>query len=217
MNPADPSIKPGSLFLSNVWKATLLLIPLVIAGMLFWLRQTEVHQLRNRHLGSYGTVPPFTLVSEKGEQFGSAQLQGKIWIADFIFTNCQGPCPIISTRMAEMQRPLQNTGVHFVSVSVDPERDTPAVLRDYAEKVKAQPARWDFLTGSKSAIYDLTRHGFKLGISDGKEEIGQPVHSTRMVLVDRHGTIRGYYDALAADGVTKILADTNHLLREQPQ
>src|SRR6202011_5908844 len=105
----------------------------------------------------------------------------------------------------------------LVSFSVDPEKDTQEVLRGYAEKLHAQPQRWDFLTGPKGAIYDLSKNGFKLGVSDGSEEAGVPVHSTRMVLVDRHGKIRGYYDALAPDAVTKLLADTSHLLRELPE
>jgi cytochrome oxidase Cu insertion factor (SCO1/SenC/PrrC family) len=119
--------------------------------------------------------------------------------------------------MSELQKPFEKTDVHLVSFSVDPEKDTPEVLRGYAEKLNAQPARWDFLTGSKSAIYDLTKSGFKLAVSDGSEEAGVPVHSTRMVLVDRHGEIRGYYEATAVDAVTKLIADTNHLLREQPK
>jgi len=124
---------------------------------------------------------------------------------------------MISTRMSELQKPLENTDVHLVSVSVDPDHDTPEVLRGYAEKLHAQPRRWDFLTGSKAAIYDLSRNGFKLAIDDGSKETGLPVHSTRMALIDRHGVIRGYYDAPAPDAVTKLLADTNHLLREQPR
>ena len=118
--------------------------------------------------------------------------------------------------MSELQKPLENTDVHLVSFTVDPEKDTPEVLRGYAEKLHAQPKRWDFLTGPKAAIYDLSRNGFKLAASDSEED-GIPVHSTRMILVDRHGEIRGYYEATAPDAVTKLLADTSHLLREQPK
>lgn len=200
---------------STAWKATLILIPIVTAGLLFWLRQAQVQRLANRTLSSYGTLPSFELVNQEGRQFGSAQLAGKIWIADFIFTSCPGPCPIISSRMSELQKPLKKTDVHLVSFSVDPEKDTPEVLRVYAEKLHAQPSRWDFLTGSRAAIYSLLRDGFKLGVSEGREEDGSPIHSTRVVLIDRRGTIRGYYDALAPDAVTTLLADTNHLLREQ--
>jgi protein SCO1/2 len=107
--------------------------------------------------------------------------------------------------------------VHLISFSVDPEKDTPEVLRGYADKLQAEPGHWDFLTGAKSAIYKLSHDGFKLAVSDGGDAQGIPVHSTRMVLVDRHGQIRGYYDATEPEAITKLLADTNHLLREQPK
>jgi protein SCO1/2 len=195
----------------------LILIPLVTAGLLLWLRHVEVRALAQRTVSSYGTAPNFQLMNQERQPFGSAQLAGKIWIADFIYTSCPGPCPMISTRMSELQKPLEKTDVHLVSFSVDPTRDTPEVLRSYAEKLHTEPKRWDFLTGPKSAIYDLSRNGFKLAVSDGSNEAGIPVHSTRMVLVDRRGEIRGYYEATEADAVTKLLADTSHLLREQPK
>ncbi len=200
-----------------VWKVTLILIPLITLGLLLWLRQLEVNALRQRSVSSYGTVPSFQLTNQNGQPFGSAQLAGEIWIADFIYTTCPGPCPMISSRMSELQKPLEKTDVHLVSFSVDPEKDTPAVLRGYAERLQAEPERWDFLTGPKSAIYQLSHDGFKLAVSDGSDAQGVPVHSTRMVLVDRHGQIRGYYDATEPEAVTKLLADTNHLLREQPK
>ena len=199
------------------WKITLVLIPLVTAAVLFWLRQLQVNALSNRPLPSYGTIPSFDLVNQDAQPFGSQQLVGKIWIADFIFTTCRGPCPIISTRMSELQKPLEQSDVRFVSFSVDPETDTPPVLHAYADKLRKEPFRWDFLTGTREAIASISRDGFKLGISDGETPDSGPVHSTRFVLVDRRGSIRGYYDALAPDGVTKLLADTNHLLREQPK
>ncbi|PYJ10039.1 MAG: hypothetical protein DMF06_07910 [Verrucomicrobia bacterium] len=201
---------------SAAWKAILILMPIVTAAALFWLRQVQVDHLSNRALPSLGMVPKFELTNQDAQPFGSEQLDGKIWIADFIFTSCPGPCPIISTRMSELQRPLEKTDVHLVSFTVDPEKDTPEVLREYAEKLHVQPKRWDFLTGPRDTIHSLSRDGFKLGLSDGTEEDGGPVHTTRFVLVDRHGTIRGYYDATAADAVTKLLADANHLFREQP-
>jgi protein SCO1/2 len=202
---------------STAWKATLILIPIVTAGLLFWLRQVQVQHLTNRTIASYGTLPSFEFVNQDAQPFGSAQLAGKIWIADFIFTSCPGPCPIISSRMSELQKPLAKTDIRLISFTVDPEKDTPEVLRAYAEKLHAQSKRWDFLTGSRPAIYALTRDGFKLAVSDSGEDAGVPVHSTRVALVDRRGVIRGYYDALAPDAVTKLLADANHLFREQPE
>ena len=200
-----------------VWKTTLILIPIVTLALLLWLRNVEVTALRQRSISAYGTVPGFQLTNQNGQPFGSAQLSGKIWIADFIYTTCPGPCPMISSRMSELQKPLQKTDVHLVSFSVDPDKDTPEVLRGYADKLQAEPGRWDFVTGAKSAIYKLSHDGFKLAVSDGRDAQGIPVHSTRMVLVDRHGQIRGYYDATEPEAITKLLADTNHLLREQPK
>jgi protein SCO1/2 len=217
MNATSIPIQREFSWSAFVWKTTLILIPIITAGLLLWLRHVEVRALAQRTVSSYGTAPNFQLMNQEGQPFGSAQLAGKIWIADFIYTSCPGPCPMISTRMSELQKPLEKTDVHLVSFSVDPTRDTPEVLRSYAEKLHTEPKRWDFLTGPKSAIYDLSRNGFKLAVSDGSKEAGIPVHSTRMVLVDRRGEIRGYYEATEADTVTKLLADTSHLLREQPK
>jgi cytochrome oxidase Cu insertion factor (SCO1/SenC/PrrC family) len=201
----------------TLWKATLIAIPLATLAILLWLRQVEVNALRGRTISSFGSVPFFELTNQEGKPFGSRQLSGKIWIADFVYSTCPGPCPMISSRMSELQKPLEKTDVHLVSFSVDPAKDTPEVLRSYAEKLQAEPGRWDFLTGPQSTIYNLSRNGFKLAVSDGSDEKGIPVHSTRMILVDRRGEIRGYYDAINADAVTKLIADTNHLLREQPK
>lgn len=217
MNARSVSVNRTASASAMAWKVTLILIPLLTVALLLWLRQAEVSALRQRTVSSYGAVPNFQLVNQDGQPFGSAQLLGKIWIADFIFTTCPGPCPMISARMSELQKPLEKTDVHLVSFTVDPAKDTPEVLRGYAERLHAQLGRWDFLTGPQSTIYNLSRNGFKLAVSDGREETGIPVHSTRIVLVDRHGEIRGYYEATEADAVTKLLADTNHLLREQPK
>jgi len=201
---------------SLAWKITLVAIPVVTLALLLWLRHAEVQVLRQRAISSFGTVPAFELTNQDAQPFGSAQLTGKIWIADFIFTTCPGPCPMISSRMSDLQTPLGKTDVHLVSFTVDPAKDTPPVLHEYAEILRAEPDRWDFLTGPQDSIYKLCRDGFKLAVS-GNGETGAPVHSTRMILVDRHEEIRGYYDATDPEAITKLLADTNHLLREQPK
>jgi protein SCO1/2 len=195
-----------------LWKAALIGIPIVTLVLLLLLRQLEVNALRQRTVSAYGSVPEFQLINQDGNNFGSADLRGKIWIADFVYSTCPGPCPMISSRMSELQKPLEKTDVHLVSFTVDPAKDTPEVLRTYAERLQAEPGRWDFLTGAQSTIYNLSRNGFKLAVG---EEKGVPIHSTRMILVDRHGAIRGYYDAAEPDAVTKLVADTTHLLREQ--
>src|SRR5256886_17679259 len=212
MNASTTTLDSQSSRTATLLKTVLIAIPILTLALLLWLRQLEVTALRQRTVSSYGSVPEFSLTNQDGKTFGSADLRGKIWIADFIYTTCPGPCPMISSRMSELQEPLKKTDVHLVSFSVDPAKDTPQVLRGYAEKLGAEPDRWDFLTGPQSTIYNLSRDGFKLAVG---EEKGVPIHSTRMILVDRHGAIRGYYDAAEADAVTKLVADTTHLLREQ--
>ena len=217
MNAASTVAEPVRAPLSSralAWKIILVAIPLLTAGGLFFLRQAEVARLGRHSLGELGRVPDFQLTDQNGQLFGSRQLAGKIWIADFIYTTCPGPCPIISSRMSETQKPLRDTGVELVSFTVDPANDTPRVLHDYAAKLIAPSGHWEFLTGDKGVIYRLSTAGFKLAA--GNADDGQPVHSTRLVLVDRHGDIRGYYDALEADAITRLLADVAHLRREQP-
>jgi protein SCO1/2 len=197
------------------WKLGLFGTPILIAAGLFLLRQVEVARLANHQLPADGLVPVFQLVNQDNQSFGTEQLRGKIWIADFVYTSCPGPCPMISSRMGELQKPLKDTDVKLATFSVDPQHDTPTVLRDYAARLNAEPGRWNFLTGDKGTIYRLARDGFKLATMEDPQGPG-PIHSTRMVLVDRRGSIRGYYDALEADAVTRLLADTHHLLQDQP-
>src|SRR5207244_4691294 len=122
--------------------------------------------------------PQCQLVNQDEQPFGSSNLSSKIWIADFIYTTCPGPCPMISSRMSEMQKPLEKTDVHFVSFTVDPDKDTPAQLREYASRLQAQPGRWDFLTGPKSEIYNLSQYGFKLAArsEEHTSELQSPDH-----------------------------------------
>jgi cytochrome oxidase Cu insertion factor (SCO1/SenC/PrrC family) len=139
---------------TRVANLALILFPIVIGAGMLWLRHVEVQRLASRQIQNYGSVPPFQLTNQDGKPFGSSNLAGKIWIADFIYSTCPGPCPMISTRMSEMQKPLEKTDVHFVSFTVDPDKDTPERLREYATQLHAAPGRWDFLTGPKSEMYN---------------------------------------------------------------
>src|SRR6266446_2734058 len=178
MNATTTTLDRPSSRTATAWKTTLIAIPIVTLALLLWLRQLEVNALRQRTVSSYGTVPEFVLLNQDGKNFGSAQLRGKIWIADFIYTTCPGPCPMISTRMSEMQKPLEKTDVQLVSFSVDPEKDTPEVLRSYAEKLHARDERWKFLTGDRATIYNLSQNGFKLAATS--DASGIPLHSSRL-------------------------------------
>ena len=163
-----------------------------------------------------GVLPSFTLTDQRGQPFGSRELAGKIWVADFIFTSCQGVCPLLSERMAEVGKRARHLGpdFHLVSISVDPERDTPARLAEYAARYGANPIAWSFLTGPEQAIQATVVDGFKVGA--GKERApgaaadgGGPgfweiFHGEKLVLVDRQMRIRGYFDA-TAEGIDKLM------------
>jgi len=155
-----------------------------------------------------GQVPPFELVAETGQSFDSRSLDGHIWVANFIFTNCNGPCPMMSRHMRNIQ--TQSSSVRLVSFSVDPARDTPAALAAYAKHFTADPRRWSFLTGDPARLNDLTLGSFKLNSVDGSLN-----HSTRFVLMDRQRRIRGYYVSGDDGFETKLMHDIRQLEREK--
>lgn len=162
-----------------------------------------------------GEVPDFTLINRDGQPVRRADLAGAPWVADFIFTRCGAACPMMSLRMARLERELPaDLGVRFVSFSVDPEYDTPQVLQEYAESFGA-PGRWLFLTGDKQEIYRLSKEGFKLAVDDTTpvNEDEPILHSTRFVLVDGEGRIRGYYEAFDEEAVKKLTVDVAALAR----
>ena len=148
----------------------------------------------------YGSVADFSLTERSGRVIQRADLSGKTWVAAFIFTRCAGPCAQVSRSMADLQRDLAgNDDVVLVSFTVDPEFDTPQVLQAYAQRYGADPDRWLFLTGNRDEIYPLIRASFLLGVERNQGPGSQPgyevEHSTKLVLVDRRGHIRGYFDS----------------------
>ncbi len=164
-------------------------------------------------LPSYGVVPDFTLTDQTGQSFVSADhLRGKVWIADFIFTNCAGPCPRMSAQMRQVDNVLRNDikDVQLVSFTVDPARDTPAVLAKYAERYQAEPGVWFFLTGAPADLQKLARNVFMLGDVNGDLE-----HSTRFVLIDRKARVRGYYLTSEDDAITRVIADAKRVAKER--
>lgn len=158
-------------------------------------------------------VPEFSLTDQNGQTVTNADLRGKIWIADFIFTRCKGPCPLMTARMLEMQKALTKTPeVKLVSVTVDPEFDTPEVLKAYAEANHADPERWKFLTGDKAVIEKLVTEGFMQHLT---EENGEPVHGTMFLIVDGNGMVRSARMLEDPELIPRVLTDTGNLLREQ--
>lgn len=156
-------------------------------------------------------VPDFSLTNQQGEPLGLADMVGKIWIADFIFTNCPTICPAMTQEMARLQSEFVANPVYFVSFSVDPERDTTEALTRYAKAYGADDRRWHFLTGDKAHIYQLAEHGFSLAAGHKGSEI---LHSPRFVLVKADGNIHDYYDSRSKPAMLRLRRDVKTLLKK---
>ena len=165
------------------WVYVLTLI-LIIALIVVMQPETEGDQLP-----VIGEIPAFSLVDQDGDLFTLENVKGNVWLADFIFTTCSGPCPIMTERMGMVQHDLLDIDkLKFVSFTVNPDYDTPEVLKKYAQRFDADVGSWSFVTGKYEQIQELIVEGFKMG--DVEEIV---FHSTRFALVDHEGNLRGYY------------------------
>ena len=163
-------------------------------------------------LQTFSSVPDFKLTERSGREITRESLTGQVWVADFIFTRCAGICPTMSTNMRKLQEQLPRE-IRLVSFSVDPAYDTPAVLTEYAKRYDADPDRWLFLTGDPDAIQHLSVGGFKLALDPTGGTEAEPItHSSRFVLVDRDGVIRGYYGTEEPEVLDRLAQDAKNLL-----
>lgn len=160
-------------------------------------------------LPSYGVVPHFSLTDQSGRAFQSKdKLDGHVWVANFIFTRCSGPCPRMTSQFRKLRDEVKDTpDLRMVSFTIDPANDTPEALATYGKTFGANPDKWYFLTGEQKDLHHLKRNVFMLGNVDGTLE-----HSTRFVLVDRQSRIRGFYDSSDAEAMQKLTVDMKGLL-----
>ena len=181
------------------------LVAVAAAAAVQWLRRPAAPPV-------LGRVPEFSLTNRDGSAVRREDLAGAPWIANFVFTRCNGSCPLMSLRMQRLDRELPpDIGVRLVSITVDPDYDTPRILQAYADSFSA-PGRWLFLTGGKEEVYGLIQRGFKLALDPspppGTASADEPIiHSTRFVLVDGRGQIRGYYGAFDEEAMEKLAQD----------
>src|SRR6266403_2078304 len=163
-------------------------------------------------LQKFYALPDFSLTDQTDKTVTLNDLKGRVWVADFIFTNCGGTCPMMTEEMRKLQDVLPPE-IRMVSFTVDPSRDTAEVLAKYAQKFGADENRWWFLTGERQALYDLSIKGFKLALEDTGGTRTEPItHSTRFALVDRQGMIRGYYGGTEDEELKRLSADARKLL-----
>lgn len=199
----------------------------VLTGVALWnwraslQRQGGGEERPLEGLQIFGAVPEFSLIERDTRRITLSDLKGKVWIVNFIYTNCPDTCPIQSAQLRQIQEYFKKEkDLRLVSITVDPARDTPEVLSEYANRFRADPNRWLFLTGEKETIYKFVREGFRLGAveipHEKRPESGAThTHSPRFVLVDREAQIRGYYVSTDAEAMKRLRRDLSILLREE--
>jgi cytochrome oxidase Cu insertion factor (SCO1/SenC/PrrC family) len=201
-----------------------LAVVLGVTGYKSWTAWSRVHEDTDLELDP---VADFSLINQEGRTVTGADLRGKVWVASFLFTRCCSGCPQVSANLAQLQHDLADQdGVVLVSFSVDPDHDTPAVLKAYAESHGADPQRWWLLTGEREPLYKLIQESFHLGVEENQGAVRTPgnevTHSTRLVLVDRQGRIRGYFEGRQVDeqgqptnGLSQLKAKLAQVAREK--
>jgi protein SCO1/2 len=163
-------------------------------------------------------IPDFNFINQEGMVVDRTKMDGKITVVDFFFTSCPSICPQMSREMERVNDMFRDEAkVQIMSFSIDPDYDTPTILKPYAEDHGAVSGKWDFLTGNKSEIYNLARCGFVIPTLDGLGIPDNFVHSDKFILIDEQGRIRGYYSGTSREDVDLLILETKILLHGKPE
>ena len=179
----------------------------VTFGVIILVVSLRRQDSKKSELPILGKLIDFQLTDQNGEIFSKEDLLGKVWVADFIFTTCAGPCPVMSGQFAELQSRFSNApDLNLLSISVNPDYDSPEILREYGGRYGANYNKWRFLTGDREAIHELAVDGFKGG------SVEDPIfHSTRFILLDDKARIRGYYISSELEEMQQLWRDVELL------
>lgn len=165
---------------------------------------------------SHHRIPDFEFVNQEGIKYALSDIEGKIAVVDFFFSYCPSICPKMTRNIQDVAEKYANEeDLQFISFSVDPERDTPARLAEFAEMYHADSEQWNFLTGDKRELYHLARKGFFLSATDGDGGPNDFIHSENIVLIDRQGQIRGYYNGTDELAIRDLIRDITKLKKEK--
>jgi protein SCO1/2 len=202
------------------WKIVLavVVIDLIILPPVIWYAFN--HRASGGEAGAGGTpapalqklypVPDFSFTDQDGAPISRADLLGKAWVAYVFFSTCAGPCPVMNANVAELAKGFEpESGVRFVGFTVDPQVDTPAVLKAYGERYEADFGEWSLVTGDAEKLQTLARDGFKLGSGDSAL-----IHSEYLVLIDKSGTVRGYFTGTDAAVLPEVTTALEQLAEE---
>lgn len=181
--------------------------------------------VNNQTLNKIGPAPKFELTDQNNSKISNKEYMGKVYVLEFFFSTCPSICPIMNKNMITIQKEFSNEkDFGIASISINPENDTPAVLKEHAKKLGATSANWHFLTGNKDYIFNLANKGFNLYVGENNKAIGNFEHSGLFALIDKNGNIRCrkdqqgnpilYYDGLEQKGVDAIKEDIKILLKE---
>jgi len=219
--PTDPMDRREKLLTALLWSVLGVAMAGVIAMGLY------AKLIRNRASGASGgnvrnmvidqtwepfAAPTFSLIDQDGKAFGSEQLKGKPYVAAFIFTHCAGACPMMTQKMAKLQKAVPDKDVELVSFTVDPERDTPEVLKTYAKNAGADSSRWHFLTGSPEQLAAVAA-GLKSAAVKATDGSDQFIHSDRFMLIDGNGQVRGTYRNSEPEAMDQLAKDAEKLAK----
>ena len=164
----------------------------------------------------YHQIPDFAFVNQDSQQVTQETVKGKIYVTDFFFTSCPSICPKMKSQMLRVYEEYKNNpDVVLLSHSIDPQHDTVAVLKDYADRLGVQSDTWHFLTGEKDSIYDIATKYLVAVQDDGDAAEGGFTHGGHFILVDEQRRIRGVYDGTKEASVDQLLQDIPALLNEQ--
>jgi protein SCO1/2 len=206
--PKDEMMEIKALKISVAFGLTLCIASL---GLKLWQGRNVAVELQD-----YGPAPAFRLTSQLGQPYDSASLKDKVWVASFVYTTCKESCPMLGAQMKRLSSGMPDSpDFRMLSFSVDPEKDTPQVLAKYAKDLGVEDPRWSFLTGAKKQIADLVVKGFKLAaVHEKSGSAADVLHSSKLVLVDKQGHIRGYFDGLLGETAPEIQRAAVQLLKQ---
>ena len=164
----------------------------------------------------YQTVPDFSLTNQDGKIIDQNTINGKIYVADFFFVTCPTICPRMKKNLLTVYEAFKgNPNILFLSHTIDPEHDSVAVLKNFAERLGADSKQWHFLTGNRDSIYELATHGYYATALPDSTEPGGYVHSGGLILIDKNRRVRGIYDGTSEKDTKTLMEDMELLLNEK--